>query len=154
MGVWEGLHSLYTQHKHTSQDINTCGHRHSHPVPHKPHTPILTLVQTPAAHSATRTRPRGPCHTRTLSLSFSLSISLSHTHTGSTLAAHSQTHRHALANTPLSNRVPLLEHCSARLHACRESDRLPAQHTEQPHVSKAAPRHAGMQEKQGDARDT
>jgi len=53
-----------------------------------------------------------------------------------------------------ANRVPLLEHCSARLHACRESDRLPAQHTEQTHVSKTAPRHAGMQEKQGDARDT
>ena len=117
------LHSLSTQHTNISQDINICRHKHSHPlVPHKPHIPILPLVQTPAAHSATRTLPRGPCRTRTISLSFSLSDSLSFAHMH-TLTAHCHWQLNTLTDTqtltdiPLSDPVPILEHCSARLHA-------------------------------------
>jgi hypothetical protein len=117
---------LQTTQANIPRHINTCGHRHSHPVPHKPHTPILPLVQTPAAHSATRTRPRGPCHTSTLSLSFSLSLSLCHTHA---LAAHWQhTRRHT---DTLSDPVPLLERCTAvpgRLHACQQKKVTACQH--------------------------
>jgi hypothetical protein len=158
------LHSLSTQHTNISQDINICRHRHSHPlVPHKPHIPILPLVQTPAAHSATRTLPRGPCRTRAISLSFSLSFSLSlslslsldhtHAHTGSTLATeHTHRHTNAHRHSPVrpcpdfgALQCPPSRSITERVTAC--------QHNTQTATRVRSSTKIEMQEKQGDARD-
>jgi hypothetical protein len=112
--------------------------------------PSTSPPQTPHTHPAPRPDPRSTlchadpaAHAHSHSSSFSLSLSLSQTdslshththwqHTGNTLTD-TQTHCLTLSRF-WSTAVP------GRLHACRESDRLPAQHTEQPHVSEAAPR--------------
>ena len=150
-GVAQPLHTTQThipRHKHMRAQTQPSSppqtpHTHLDPRP----DPRSTLCH---ADPATRTLP----HTHTLTLFLSLSLSHTHwQHTGSTLTdTQTCTHKHSPVELTVSRFWSTV--CSARLHACRESDRLPAQHTEQTHVSKTAPRHAGMQEKQGDARDT